>query len=128
MADNQQQSRPPHQQHQNRPQQQNTTQQGSTQPPLVTPIEPTDTVGVIWKSPAAIFREAFVDSLFAVIDNKQKLVDAKRALHTVVEELTAEQKAELLQQITPMTRRISDIATALTTEVPALMVKLQPGE
>lgn len=80
------------------------------------------------KEPASVRFQNMLTELIYDVMMGAKLNYAKQKLHSFCESLTDAEKDELASKITAITTRHRDIATALTTEAPSLLAKLQQKE
>lgn len=72
------------------------------------------------------FRNLLAELIFSVAGGDMKLSDARRSLHSFIDELPPQDKETLYITAGPISQRVRDIATSLTTETPSLLVKMQP--
>jgi hypothetical protein len=88
-------------------------------------IEPAQETPKFVIKPVDVRYKQTLTSLIADVAGGAKLSEAKQLLYEWVDELDEKDKASLLQTITSLSKRVKDIAEALTSEAPSLVAKLQ---
>lgn len=73
------------------------------------------------------FRDMLMELVYDVSQGA-KLAEAKHKMHAWVEDLSPTDKDVLYQKAAAVSKRVRDIADSLTSETPALLVRMMPSQ